>query len=170
MTMIKKLLVATTLLLTSGFAFASGNVVVLDLQAAILTTSTAQKAFEQLEKRSDYAAMVTKFEGLRADLQNLQASAEKDGMTWSTEQQADYRRRVGYINADFEQEAKKIQAERQAVAQRVVQEMAPRVNSIIEQLVVADKIGLVLNSQAAYHAAPANDITAKVTEMLNKAQ
>jgi outer membrane protein len=166
---IKKLLVVTALMFATGVAFANDKVVVLDLQAAILTTNTAKRAFEQLEKRPDYVAMVTKFESLRADLQKLQASAEKDGMTWSTEQQADFRRQVSYINADFEQEAKKIQAERQAVAQRVVQELAPRVNSIVEQLIVADKIGLVLNSQAAFHAGPANDITPKVTEMLNKA-
>ena len=40
----------------------------------------------------------------------------------------------------------------------------------IDELVAAEKIDLIVKSQAALWADPAADITAKVTEKLNKAK
>lgn len=167
---IKKLLATAAMMLMAGAALAdSGKVVVLDLQAAILSSNAAQRSFERLEQNSEYRAMIARLEDIRTELEELQRTAERDGMTWSEEDRASNNRRANNLRADFEQEAQKVQVERQEAAQRVVQRLGPRVNAIVEQLIEAERIGVVLNSQAIFYADEAADITDKVTELLNKA-
>lgn len=156
--------------LLSAVSFADGKIVILDVQAAMLSTDFAKKELAKLDKNSEYAAMKAKLDGLVADMKKLQAAAEKDGLTWSAEQQAEHRKKVEYLRADYELAGKKLQAEQQGVMQRVLQELTPKTRTVLDQLIAADKITLVLNSQSAIHAAPGSDITAKLTEMLNKAK
>lgn len=166
----RNILVAVMLCFMSAATFAQGKIVILDIQAAMLGTEVAQQNLAKLDKNPEYAAMKAKLDGLVADLKNLQAAAEKDGMTWSADKQAEHRKKAEYLRADYELAGKKLQAERQAVMQRVMQDLTPKTRTVLEKLIADDKIGLVLNSQAAIHAAPAFDITPKLTELLNKAK
>lgn len=166
----KKIIAAMVLCVMSAASFAQGKVVVLDVQAAMLSTELAKRELAKLDKNPEFASMKAKLDGLVADIKKLQAAAEKDGLTWSAEQQAEHRKKVDYLRADYELAGKKLQAEQQAVMQRVLQELGPKTRTVLDQLIAADKIDLVLNSQAAIHASPANDITAKLTDMLNKAK
>lgn len=170
MTVTQKIIAAMVLSLLSAVSFAEGKVVVLDIQAAMLNTDLAKKEIATLDKNPEYAAMKAKLDGLVADIKKLQATAEKDGLTWSPEQQAEHRKKVEYVRADYELAGKKLQAEQQAVMQRVMQELSPKMRTVLDQLAAADNIGIILSSQAAIHAVPASDITQKLTEMLNKAK
>lgn len=173
MTLIQKTMAAVLMCLVSAVSFAQntpGKVAILDLQAAVLSTEFAKKEIAALDKNPQYAAMKAKLDGLAADMKKLQTEAEKDGMTWSAEKQAEHRKKVEYIRADYELEGKKLQAEQQAVVQHVMQTLGPKVRAALEQLTESEKIGLVLNAQAAMYASPAHDITPKLTEMLNKAK
>ena len=170
MSVIQKLIIVVALCGFSLTSLAQGKVVILDVQAAMLNTELAKKELSKLDKSPEFSSMKAKLDGLVADLQKLQATAEKDGMTWSQEQQNEHRKKVEYLRADYELAGKKLQAEQQAVVQRVVQELGPKTRTVLEQLIAAEKIGLVLNSQAAFHATPAFDITSKLTDMLNKAK
>lgn len=170
MTVIQKVIAVVVLSMMSAVSFAQGKVVILDVQAAMLSTEMAKQQMATLDKNPEFASMKAKLDGLVADMKKLQATAEKDGLTWSAEQQAEHRKKVEYLRADYELAGKKLQAEQQAVMQRVLQELGPKTRTVLDQLIAADNIGLVLNSQAAIHAAPAYDITAKLTDMLNKAK
>lgn len=170
MTFTRKLMLFLVLSVFSSVSFAQGKIAILDIQAAMLSTTVAKKSLEKLEKDSEYASMKARLDGLVADLKGLQADAEKNGMTWSAEEQAEHRKKVEYLRADYELAGKKLQAERQAVMQRVMQELTPKTRTALEQLIAAEKLSLVLNSQTAIHADPAYDITNKLTEMLNKAK
>lgn len=170
MTVTRNIFAAVVLCFISAATFAQGKIVILDIQAAMLSTEVAQQRLAKLDKNPEYAALKAKLDGLVADRKNLQAAAEKDGMTWSAEKQAEHNKKAEYLRADYELAAKKLQAERQAVMQQVMQELTPKTRTVLEQLIAADNIGLVLTSQAAIHAAPAFDITPKLTEMLNKAK
>jgi outer membrane protein len=64
--------------------------------------------------------------------------------------------------------AKKLQQARGEVAQRVMREMSARARDVIGELVKTEGIGLLLNAQAAMHADPGYDISAKVTDKLNQ--
>lgn len=170
MTAIQKIFAVVLLCAFSAGSLAQGKVVIVDIQAAMLSTNVAQKELEKLDKNPEFAALKAKLDGLVADMKKLQATAEKDGLTWSAEQQAEHRKKVEYVRADYELVGKKLQAEQQAVMQRILQELSGKTHTVLEQLIAADNIGLVLNSQAAIHASAAHDITPKLTELLNKAK
>lgn len=170
MTASQKMIAAVVLCLMSAASFAQGKVVILDVQAAMLSTELAKKELAKLDKKPEFASVKAQLDGLVADMQKLQAAAEKDGLTWSQEQQNEHRKKVEYLRADYELAGKKLQAEQQAVMQSVLQTLGPKTRTVLDQLIAAEKIDLVLNSQAAIHASPAYDITAKLTDMLNKAK
>lgn len=170
MTASHKIIAAVVLCLLSAASFAQGKVVILDVQAAMLSTELAKTEMAKLDKNPEFASVKAQLDGLVADLKKLQAAAEKDSLTWSQEQQTEHRKKVEYLRADYELAGKKLQAEQQAVMQSVMQTLGPKTRTVLDQLIAAEKIDLVLNSQAAIHAAPAYDITAKLTDMLNKAK
>lgn len=170
MTAIQKIFAVVLLCAFSAGSLAQGKVVIVDIQTAMLSTNVAQKELEKLDKNPEFAALKAKSDGLVADLKKLQATVEKDGLTWSAEQQAEHRKKVEYVRADYELVGKKLQAEQQAVMQRILQELSGKTHTVLEQLIAADNIGLVLHSQAAIHASAAHNITPKLTELLNKAK
>ena len=93
MSVTRKLCAAFLLSILSAVSFAQGKVVILDVQAAMLGTELAKQNLSKLDKDPEYAAMKAKLDGLVADMKNLQAAAEKDGMTWSAEEQAEHRKK-----------------------------------------------------------------------------
>nr|WP_254722197.1 OmpH family outer membrane protein [Gilvimarinus xylanilyticus] len=164
------MLAVAAMTLVSTFAIAEGKVVTLDMQAAILGTELAQKSVEDLQKNTEFTALRAKVESLVADIQALQETAEKDGMTWSEDQQADHRKKVEYLRADYELATKKLQAEQQQVMQRVQQQLTPKVRPVLEKLIEDEKIGMIINAQSVFHADADHDITAQLIERLNKAK
>jgi len=91
-------------------------------------------------------------------------------MTWSVEQKQNYIKQAEYRKADLKLVVEKLKAEQGAVIQRIRQEFVPKAKSVLNQMVVAEGIGLVLDSSVAYYAGADFDITAQVTTMLNKAK
>ena len=170
MGIMKKATLAAAALVFSTAAMAGDKVAVFDLQAAILSTNVAKAQVKKLQANSDYAAMQAKFESLKSDLQGLAKDAEKNGMTWSQDQQQAQRKKMEYKRADLELAAKKLQAEKNAAVQRIMQELAPKAKTVLNQLITAEGIGLVLDSKVAYYAEGSFDITSKVTDKLNKSK
>ncbi len=166
---VKKLALGLVLVLSSAVALAEGKVVVLDLQAAVLSTDKAQARLETLEKDEDYAALRTRYQSLTSELQSFQEDAQKNGMTWSDEQKEQKQQEMRELREQYERTVQGLQGERQQVMQVIMQEMGEQTQSILAQMIEAEDIGLVLNSQSAYHASADYDITDKLTEMLNKA-
>ncbi len=168
--MMKKFSIALLALAFSMGAVAQGKVVIFNMQAAIENTSAAKQRLQALEADSTYAAMRAKYEGLRAEMMALEKDAQTNNMTWTTAQKQDYVKQVEYKKADLKLVVEKLKAEQGAVVQRIRQEMVPKAKTALNQLVVAEGLGLVLDSSVAYYAGAEFDITAKVTEMLNKAK
>ncbi|AFU98261.1 putative outer membrane protein OmpH [Simiduia agarivorans SA1 = DSM 21679] len=166
----KNAFVLAIALLVAPVAMAADKVVVFDLQSAILNTDLAKKRIQEMQANAEFAGLQAKFESLRADLQKMAKDAEKNGVTWNPEQTAEHRKKMEYARADLELVAKKLQAEQKATAQRVLEELGPKAQAALKDVIAADGIGLVLSTQTAYYAEPSLDITAKVTEKLNKAK
>jgi outer membrane protein len=164
----KKVIAVLALSMLPVFAWADGKIVALDPQRAVLGTAVAKAKFEKLEKNPDFAASKAKAEGIEADRKALQASFQKDGMTWS--ERAEAEKKMQSLTADLQFQVKKLQAERQAVMQEVMQEVAPKLDAAIKQLIESDNISLIVNAEATIAIKPESNITAKVTELLNKAK
>ena len=168
MGMMKKISVALIALVMSGLAAADGKVVIFNMQAAIIQTDAAKKSLQALDADAEFSQMKAKFEGLRADLLSLDKDAKTNSVTWSNEQKAEHRKKVEYKSADLKLAAEKLKAERNAVVQKIMQELGPKAKKALNEVVTAEGLGLVLDSSVAYWANGSYDITAKVTEKLNK--
>ena len=166
----KKLVVAVALCMMSAVSFAEAKIAVLNPQSAVLGSSAAKARFEKMEKSADYSATKAKLDGVVADIKNLQAAYQKDGTTWSDEKKAETEKKLQNLKQDYEFNGKKLQAAQQEVVQQVMQELGAKYETAVKQVVEAEKIGLLLDSKAAFIATPEYDITSKVTELLNKAK
>jgi outer membrane protein len=166
----KSLTVALIAICFSAAALAEGKIAVFNAQAAIMNTQAAKKALDTLKSNPEFAAMTAKFEALRTDMASLEKNAKTDGMTWTADEKADYRKKVEFKNADMKLVLEKLRAEEQAAVQRLMQDMIPKAKSALNQVVVAEGISVVIDSKSALYADPAHNITAKVTDKLNKAK
>ena len=163
------------LLATLGALFSVGaqaaegtKVAVVDLTRAIFATEVAKARVKQLGSGSDYASLQAKYESITADIKALQEDAEVKSATWSNEQAAEYKKKVEYLLADRELAARKIQTEQKALQGSIVNELQPKAGQAIKELMEEGKIDLLMNAEAVIFAKPEMDITAKLTDRLNK--
>ena len=164
----KKLIIGLALMMTSGLALAQGKTVILDLQAAVLSTSAAQNQLAQLEQNPEYAALMTRYETLTEDIQGLQQDAEQNAMTWSEEDRNKKEEEARTLRQEYETTVHTLQNARQQIMQVIMQQMRAATSEVLESLIEAEKIDLVLSSEAVYHASESYDITGRVTQLLNQ--
>jgi outer membrane protein len=168
--LMRKIVAVAAFCLVSSVNAAESKIAVLNPTGAVMATTAAKAKFDKMEKSADFAATKAKLDGIVADVKALQAAYQKDGLTWPAEKKEENEKRLQSLNQDYQFSAKKLQTTQQELAQQIMQEMATKVEAAVKQVIESEKIGLVLNSQAAIHAAPEYDITSKVTELLNKAK
>jgi outer membrane protein len=69
---------------------------------------------------------------------------------------------------EFQRRGQELQQQRAQREQAFLNEMRPRLDEIIRNLIKQQEIDLVLNKQAAIYANPELDITGRVVELLNQ--
>lgn len=161
------LLLSVALLVIAPVSFA-GKVAVLNIEQAVLSTEAAKKAEKALQGKSEYAALVAKVEGLKADFEALDKEAKTQSETWTAEKKQETQKKGKKLSEDYQAAMQKVQAEQQAVVGKLMQEMQPKLKAVIDEIVAAEGIDIIVKSQAAFYATPAVDITSKVADRLNK--
>jgi outer membrane protein len=151
-------------------AWAEGRIAVVSLQQAILNTDVAQKQLNDLRASPEYKKNRTELEGLQKTGKDMVEKLKKDGPTMSKDQQAELSRKVEDTRGDLEHVGRKLQEQEKALAQRLFYEMGAKAKTIISDLIKSEKIGLLLDSQAALQADASFNITPKVTEKLNQSK
>lgn len=167
---IKKMLVVASLVMLPVVSFAQSKVVSINPQMAVFATTAAKAKIDQLQKKSEFVESKAKLDGIAADIKTLQASYQKDGPTWSAEKKAESEKKLQSLSQDYQFQGKKLQAQQQEVMQVIMQEMSPKLEAAIKQIVQAEGITMVVDSQAVIIAKPESDYTAKLTDALNKAK
>ncbi len=152
----------------SAWVNAQDKVVVFNFERAILSTEAAKKASAALNADSEFTALQTRYEGLVAELQGLREEQQTNGLTWNAEQQTEHRKQVEYKRADLELAQKKLQAEQNAAVRGLLQEFEEKTKAALNEVIASEGISIVLNASQAYYADAEADITAKVTDKLNK--
>ncbi|MEM8560841.1 MAG: OmpH family outer membrane protein [Pseudomonadota bacterium] len=168
MSRLTKIVLAAVLLALPALGWTQGKIAVIDLQEAILQTDQAQKRLQDIRDEEDFKADTAEFEKLRSELDDLVQKFQKDAAVMSQEQQAAARQKLASKQADLEHVVGKIQQTEQAAAQALLQEMGPKVQEVLRDLITTDGIGLLLQRGAVIHADPSYSITAKVTDKLNQ--
>jgi len=151
-----------------GMALAQGKIAVVDLQEAILQTDLAQKRLTEIRNQDDYKSDKAEYDRLKKEFDEIVKDFQKDAAVMSQEQQLAARKKLASKQADLEHVTKKLQQAEQAAGQALLQEMAPKVQEVLRELITAEGIGLLLQRSSVIHADAGYSITAKVTDKLNQ--
>ncbi len=165
--LIRAALVAVAFTLPA-MGWAQGKIAVVDLQEAILQTDLAQKRLAEVRGQEDYKADKAEFDKLKAEFDELLAKFQKDAAIMSQEQQVAARNKLASKQGDLEHVTGKLQKAEAAAGQALLQEMAPRVQTVLKEIIAKEGIGLLLQRQAVIHADAGYSVTAKVTDKLNQ--
>ncbi|MEM1112424.1 MAG: OmpH family outer membrane protein [Pseudomonadota bacterium] len=163
-----KATLAAALLALPMTAMAQGKIAVVDLQEAILQTDMAQKRINDVRAQDDYKSDKAEFDRLQAEFEDLVKDFQKDAAVMSQEQQETMRGRLQNKQADLEHVTGKLRKAEQAAGQALLQEMSPRVQEVLRELIATEGIGLLLQRGSVIHADAGYSITAKVTDKLNQ--
>ena len=162
------LLVSIALGILPVAASAQGRIAVVNLEEAILQTDVAQARLNGLRTQTDYLADKAELDRLQAERETLIKELQNDLAVMSPEQQQAARKRMASKNADLEHVLRKLQKSEQELGQALLQEMTPKVQLVLRDLIQSEGIGLLLQQSSVIHADNGYSITAKVTDKLNQ--
>jgi outer membrane protein len=165
---INVLLVSVALCVLPVAVSAQGRVAVVNLEEAILQTDEAQTRLNGLRTQDDYKADKAELDRLQAEREALIKELQNDLAVMSAEQQQAARKRLASKNADLEHVLGKLQKSEQELGQALLQEMTPKVQVVLRDLIQSEGIGLLLQQSAVIHADNGYSVTAKVTDKLNQ--
>ena len=163
-----KVALAVLVLSLPTLGWAQGKIAVVDLQEAILQTDLAQKRLADVRSGDDYKADKAEYDKLKGEFDTIVKKFQKDAAVMSQEQQVAARQKLASKQADLEHVTGKLQKAEQAAGQGLLQEMAPKVQEVLRELIAAEGIGLLLQRSSVIHADAGYSITAKVTDKLNQ--
>ena len=116
----------------------------------------------------DYKTDKAEFDRLKGEFDELVQRFQKDAAVMSQEQQLAARQKLGSKQADLEHVTGKLQKVEQDAGQVLLQEMSPKVQDVLRELIATEGIGLLLQRSTVIHADAGYSITAKVTDKLNQ--
>ncbi|TNE75721.1 MAG: OmpH family outer membrane protein [Gammaproteobacteria bacterium] len=164
----KYVLMILAVTMTSSVFAAEGNIAVVDFGKAIFATDVAKARLKQKKGDSDFAALQGKYESTVSEMKALKQEIDSKGMTWSADQAADAQKKMEYLRADLELITRKIQADQKDLQNSIVQELRPKAGEALQELIDEEGIVLLISAEAVVTAAPSLDVTAKLTDRLNK--
>lgn len=147
---------------------AEGNIAVVNFGQAIFGTDVAKARLEQKKGESDFASLQAKYESTVSEMKALKQEMDSQGMTWSQEQAAEAQKKMEYLRADLELITRKIQADQKDLQNSIVQELRPKAAEALQEIIDEEGIVLLISADAVVTAAPSLDVTAKLTDRLNK--
>jgi outer membrane protein len=160
------LFAAATLLLTAQVQAASGRLAVLDVQQALLSSDAAASFRQELQQ--EFADEQQQLVDLEKQARALREKMQKNAGLSSEEEMQQLRMQFQKAFGEFQRRGQELQQQRAQREQAFLNEMRPRLDEIIRNLIKQQEIDLVLNKQAAIYANPELDITGRVVELLNQ--
>ena len=122
-----------------------------------------------MSEQYDYKSDNAEFDKLKNEFDGLVKDFQKDAAVMSQDQQLAARKKLASKQADLEHVTGKLQQAEQGAGQALLQEMAPKVQEVLREIIAAEGIGLLLQRASVIHADAGYSITAKVTDKLNQA-
>lgn len=163
-----KVAVTCVVLALPSFAWAQGKVAVVNVQEAILQTDLAQKRLAAVRDQEDYKNDKAEYDKLKDEFDQLVRKLQTDMAVMSQEQQKAARQKLTTKQGDLEHVTGKLQQAEQSAGQAILQEMSPKVQGVLRELITTEGIGLLLQNNAVIHADAGYSVTAKVTDKLNQ--
>ena len=168
MSRLLKVAIAVLALSVSTLGWAQGKIAVVDLNEAIMQTDFAQKRMAEVRDQDDYKADKAEYDRLQSELDELVKKFQKDAAVMSQEQQVAARQKLASKQGDLEHVTGKLRQVEQVAGQALFQEMAPRVQEVLREIIAKESIGLLLQRSSVIHADASYSVSAKVTDKLNQ--
>lgn len=166
----KRFLLAALLATSSAMSLASGKIAVVNFEQAILNTDLAQQRISAIESDESYKENIEQAKKIQEEGRKMAERYQKEAPTMSASDKALLESRISDKKADLEHVSRKLQDTRNAFIQGLMQEMQLATTRAVKEIIDADGIGLLLNGnpQIILHADTSFDITAKLTDRLNR--
>ncbi|MEQ8857852.1 MAG: OmpH family outer membrane protein [Pseudomonadales bacterium] len=153
-------------LLVAGSAAAEMKIAVLDTQRALIESEEAQQLLQAAQ--GDLEGDQNKVNALGQEIQAMQEQLQKDVEVMSP---AEQRKRAGEIEdkqMQYQFEVNRLQKQVQDRRQDLLQQMAPKIDAVLKDLIEVEGYDLILQRGSLLYANSKHDITRKVTEKLNE--
>lgn len=168
----KHLLIATLLLGSSLLALADGKIAVVNFEQAVFNTDVVQAKAQELQQDPEYIKNMEEVKAIQTEGKKLVERLQKEAPTMSLEQKQKAEADMKNKQSDMEHVARKLKEAEAAVLKPIMYELNMQAMEIAKDIVAKEGIGLLLNAssqtQTVLHADTSFDITAKVTDRLNK--
>jgi outer membrane protein len=165
-----RVLFVSVMALAAGTASAQApmKIAVLDMAAALFNSDIAKKV--EQEMRTETAEDESKVRALAEEATKLQERLQKDAAVMSEAEQRKVADQIQEIGVQYQFLVQKIQnllqERRQAFQQTYAQNLLQAITEVVEQ----ENYDIVFRAEGVLHYQDAYDITARVTENLNKQQ
>ena len=130
-----KVAITCAALVLPVFAWAQGKIAVVNVQEAILQTDYAQKRLAAVRNQDDYKSDKAEFDRLKDEFDELVKKLQTDMAVMSQDQQKAARQKLSSKQGDLEHVTGKLQRAEQSAGQTILQEMSPRVQEVLRDLI-----------------------------------
>lgn len=163
-----KVVIAVLAFSVPTLGWTEGKIAVVDVQGAILQTDIAQKRMGEIRDQDDYKKNKAEYDRLKSEGDALLKTFQKDAAVMSQDQKIAAQQKLGSMQDDLDHVTSKLQQAEQTAGQALLQEMAPKVQEVLREIIEKEGIALLLQRNAVIHAEASYSITATVTDKLNQ--
>jgi outer membrane protein len=155
----------TILLLGAGTAAAELKIAVLDTQRALLESEEAQSLMASAQ--TDLEGDQNHVNELGLEIRGLQEQLQKDSEVMSPVEQRKRQKDLEDKQIEYQFLVNKLQKDVQDRRQELLQQMAPKIDAVLKDLIDLEGYDVILQRGNLLYANSKHDITRKVTEKLN---
>ena len=168
----KNMFLVFALLLSSALVHAEGKIAVVNIELAMLNTDVVKAKEKDLQDDPSYKKNIQDVQNIKSEYMKLVDKHNKESMTMSATQKQQLEDEIKNKQSDGEYIARKLKDAQEAAIKPLLLQMQNQTMNIIKEIISSEGIGLLLSasmqSQNVIYADTSYDITAKVTDKLNK--
>ena len=166
--MIRKFLSGSllTVAFAAGAAAAELKIGILDIQQALMQSEEAQQFMASAQ--TDLQEEQDQVNSLQKELVSLQEQIQKDAEVMSPAEQRRRQKELEDKQIEYRFLVNRLQKEVQDRQQELMQQMGPKLEAVIKDLVEAEGYDLIMQRGDLVYADAKHSITQKVTEKLNE--
>lgn len=154
------------LLLVSAGAVAELKIAVLDTQRALLESEEAQDLMQGAQ--TDLEGDQNRVNALGQEIRALNEQLQKDAEVMSPTEQRRRQKEIEDKQIEYQFLVNKLQKDVQDRRQDLLQQMAPKIDAVLQDLIELEGYDLILQRGNLLYVNSRHDITRKVTEKLNE--
>lgn len=149
----------------AGTAFAEQRIAFVDADAAILNSEPAKDKIAELKKRM--APEQNKVKDLESTVRGLQTKLQQDAAVMSEAEKRDMANEIEIKAVEYQQRVKKLQETQVQSQQELMGELAPKFKNAVTELMEKGDYNVLLHLKAALIVDEKDNLTKRVTEIIN---